>query len=79
MPYDLTAMVFYIFIIPLLGFCCQVVFVRCPGHTIHYMVFGYEEFVRRVLQLTGLAEQEDRREYESWDPYRLQDPEKDQS
>ena len=42
------------------------------------MVFGYEEFVRRVLQLTGLAEQEDRREYESWDPYRLQDLEKDQ-
>ncbi len=52
--------------------------VQGPGHAMHYMVFGYEEFVRRVLQLTGLAEQEDRREYESWDPYRLQDPQADQ-
>jgi predicted DNA-binding protein with PD1-like motif len=52
--------------------------VRCPGHTIHYMVFGYEVFVRQVLQLTGLAEQEDRRQYESWNPYRLQDVAEDQ-
>ena len=56
----------------------QVFAVRCPGHIIHYMVFGYEEFVRHVLQLTALPEQEDRSEYESWDPDRLQDLEKDQ-
>ena len=44
----------------------------------HYMVLGYEEYVRRVLQLAGLAEQEDRRDHESRDPYRLQGFEKDQ-
>jgi hypothetical protein len=39
----------------------------------HLMVFEYEEFVRRVLQLTGLVEQGERKENEAWGPYRLQD------
>ena len=51
---------------------------RCPGHTIHYMGFGYSEYVERVVQLAGLAEIRDWSEYESWDPYRLQDTETDQ-
>jgi hypothetical protein len=47
--------------------------VRCPGHPIHYMIFGYDEYVGRVLELADLAERRDLRRYESWTPYRLQD------
>jgi hypothetical protein len=36
--------------------------VRCPGNTKHYVGFGHEEYVRRVFQSTGLAEQDDGRE-----------------
>jgi hypothetical protein len=29
--------------------------VRCPGHAIHFMVFGYDEYIGRVLELAGLT------------------------
>ena len=45
--------------------------VRCPGHTIQYMRFGYVEFVERVLELAGLTRMQNVEEYESWTPYRL--------
>ena len=49
----------------------QVAHVRCPGHTIHHMRFGYGEFVERVLELAGLTSLRNMEEYETWTPYRV--------
>jgi hypothetical protein len=38
----------------------------------HFMIFGYDEYVGRVLELADLAERRDLRQYEFWTPYRLQ-------
>ena len=51
--------------------CTPSATVRCPGHTIQYMCFGYVEYVERVLELAGLSRMENMEEYESWTPYRL--------
>ena len=45
--------------------------VRCPGHTIQYMRFGYVEYVGQVLELAGLTRKQTMEEYETWTPYRL--------
>jgi hypothetical protein len=50
---------------------CQSEGVRCPGDTIQFMAFGYDEYVRRVRELAGLDERESWELYESWTPYRL--------
>ena len=49
------------------------IFVRCPRHTIHFMRFGYEEYIKRVLKLSGLKEltKLEVKKYETWTPYRL--------
>jgi len=47
--------------------------VRCAGHTIHFMRFGYGEYIRQVLDLADLTERGDLERYASWTPYRLQD------
>ena len=47
--------------------------VRCPGHTIQFMAFGYDEYVRRVRELASWDARQDWEHYESWTPYRLQD------
>ena len=51
---------------------CQIKVVRCPGHTIHFLGYGYEAFVAKVLELSNLSKEPERRLYESWSPYRLQ-------
>ena len=43
--------------------------VRCPGHTIQFMRFGYGEYVERVLELAGVTRKLEMEEYEPWDPY----------
>lgn len=50
---------------------CQARSVRCPGHTIQYMRFGYVEYVEQVLELAGLTRKQNMEEYEAWTPYRL--------
>ena len=47
--------------------------VRCPRHTIHFMRFGYEKYIERVLKLSGLKEltKLEVKKYETWTPYRL--------
>lgn len=57
--------------------------VRCPGHAIHFMRFGYEEYVRRVLKLVGVNFEsvvKGVKKHESWNPWnpdRLQGIKKD--
>ena len=50
--------------------------VRCPGDTIHFMRFGYQEYVDRLVELAGIKPRTEWTGYDSWNPYRLQDPEK---
>jgi hypothetical protein len=45
--------------------------VRCPGHPIQYMGFGYGEYVAQVLELAGLTRKVRMEEYEPWDLYRV--------
>ena len=47
----------------------QVRRVRCPGDTIHFMGFGYEVFIERLIELAGNQQPEDWKPYESWSPY----------
>ena len=55
----------------------------CPGHAIHFMRFGYEEYVRRVLKLVGVNFEsvvKGVKKHESWNPWnpdRLQGIKKD--
>ena len=48
---------------------CQANPVRCPGDTIHFMGFGYEDFIERLIELAGIQQPEDWKPYESWSPY----------
>ena len=43
--------------------------VRCPGDTIHFMGFGYEKFIERLMELAGIQQPKDWKPYESWSPY----------
>ena len=47
------------------------VYVRCPGHTIHS---SYSDYVAKVPELTGLSVESFVKEvlYENWNPYQLQ-------
>ena len=45
---------------------------RCPGHAIHFMGFGYEEYVRRVLKLVGVNFEsvvKGVKKHKSWNPW----------
>ena len=53
--------------IPTAGDCQAAV--RCPGHTIQFMAFGYDEYVRQVRELASLDARQDWKRYESWTPY----------
>jgi hypothetical protein len=55
---------------------CQQYIVRCPGDTIHFMRFEYQEYVDRLVELAGIKPRTEWTGYDSWNPYRLQDPEK---
>lgn len=37
--------------------------VRCPGHPIQSMRFGYDEYVERALELAGLTRKVKMEEY----------------
>ena len=43
--------------------------VRCPGDTIYFMGFGYEDFIEQLIELAGIQQPEDWKPYESWSPY----------
>ena len=43
--------------------------VRCPEDTIHFMGFGYETFIERLIELAGIQKIKDWKPYESWNPY----------
>ena len=47
----------------------QQIIVRCPGDTIHFMGFGYEKFIERLIELAGIQQPKDWKPYESWSPY----------
>jgi hypothetical protein len=50
----------------------QWVCVRCPRHTIQSQGYGYAEYVRRVMELVGVARDGIKwEEYEKWYPYVL--------
>jgi hypothetical protein len=52
--------------------CCQYLVVRCPRHTIQSQGYGYAEYVRRVIELVGVARDGIKwEEYEKWYPYVL--------
>jgi len=55
---------------------CQEENVRCPGDTIHFMRFGYQEYIDRLVELAGIKPPAEWTGYDSWNPYRLQNPEK---
>ena len=47
---------------------------RCPGHTIQFLGYGYTEYIKRTLELHGIdVKALDWREYETWTPYRSHD------
>lgn len=42
--------------------------VRCPGHTIHFLGFGYSLYVGRTLQLTDISLSGlEVKEYDPWE------------
>jgi hypothetical protein len=43
---------------------CQGVIVRCPGHTIHFMRFGYETLLEWFIELTVIQTPEDFKPYD---------------
>ena len=51
----------------------QLTIVRYPGHTIHFMRYGYENFIERLIELARIQQPEDWKPYESWNPNWLQD------
>ena len=57
--------------IPQGGLTSQPLPVRCPGHPIQYMRFGYAEYTERALELAGLTRKVNVEAYEPWDPYRV--------
>ena len=43
---------------------------RCPGHTIQFMGYGYSRYVEGVLGVVGLVrEKMEFEQYERWTPY----------
>lgn len=45
--------------------------VRCPGHAVQFMNFGYDAYRELVTELADLNDGQDWEYYESWTPYRL--------
>ena len=46
----------------------QIEYVRCPGHTIHFMGYGYENYKERLIELAGIYQPEDWKPYDFWSP-----------
>jgi len=46
------------------------VVVRCPGHTIQFMGYGYSEYIKKTLELLGIEICHlEWKKYETWTPY----------
>jgi hypothetical protein len=44
--------------------------VRCPGHTIQFLGYGYCRYIEKTLELLGITDTSlDLRKCESWTPY----------
>jgi hypothetical protein len=44
--------------------------VRCPGHTIQFLNYGYTEYIRKALELLEIdVNSLEREKYETWTPY----------
>ena len=43
---------------------------RCPGHTIQFLNYGYSQYIRKVLELSEIdPEKIEWRFYDDWTPY----------
>ena len=43
---------------------------RCPGHTIQFLNYGYSQYIRKVLELVEIKPDKiEWRLYENWTPY----------
>jgi hypothetical protein len=48
----------------------QCTVVRCPGHTIQFLNYGYTEYIRKTLELLDInVNNLEMKEYENWTPY----------
>jgi hypothetical protein len=44
--------------------------VRCPGHTIQFLGYGYGKYIEKALELLGINRASlDRSKYGSWTPF----------
>jgi len=50
----------------------QRIIVRCPGHTIQFLGYGYSKYIEKTLKLLGLTiNYQEWTKYENWTPYSL--------
>ena len=43
---------------------------RCPGHTIQFLNYGYPQYIKKVLELVEInSDKIEWRLYEDWTPY----------
>ena len=43
---------------------------RCPGHTIQFLNYGYSQYIRKVLELVEInPDKIEWRLYDDWTPY----------
>ena len=48
----------------------QVSAARCPGHSIHFLRYGYTVYINEALALAGMSiEDLELKQYEDWTPY----------
>jgi len=44
--------------------------VRCPGHTIQFLGYGYSKYIEKTLKLLGLTiDYQEWTKYENWTPH----------
>jgi len=44
--------------------------VRCPGHTIQFLGYGYSKYVEKTLKILGLTiDYQEWTKYENWTPH----------
>jgi hypothetical protein len=44
--------------------------VRCPGHTIQFLRYGYTAYINKILELLNLNINDlEWKKYENWTPY----------
>jgi len=49
---------------------CQRTIVRCPGHTIQFLGYGYSKYIEKIKELLGIKDPGlNRGKYENWTPY----------